>query len=300
MSLVRNWILAAILLAACSVIAAPAEKAKPGKIEQGVDRILEVMQAKLKAKEIKSTDDLEPYFKQLRGLYEENKHLKNWDAAMPMITAINLWTKYFEMPERAKPYLESLAKDMAGTEIGKNATDNLKTLDTTLKQREQQMAMMMKQQEMMMARIKAEQEKAGIFVGKPMPEFTRVDSKGNPFSLAALKGHPTLMVFWASWCGPCMREAPNIKAVYEKYKEQGLRVIGVNKDNSVGAMQKAIEGVGMTWPQFQDVDDKLSIQFAAGTLPTLYLVDAEGNLAATGLDVRGPNLEKSVRKLLEL
>lgn len=276
---------------------APAEKTAPSAIEKQVDTILRTLQAAIDSKQIKALSDFDPHFKKLEDLYEKHKKKKTREAAMPLMTVINLNIRFLERPGQALPYLNRLAKDYEGTEFGKEVAGNAKSLTEFIAQQEAQMK---QQMAAIHQRMVSQQEAEGIFVGKPFPDFERVDSNGKALKLSALQGKPVLVVFWASWCGPCMQEAPNIKSVYEKYKKHGLQVVGINKDGSIAAMERVVVGMEMSWPQHQDKDDSLSLKLAAPTLPTIYLIDAKGKLAGTGMDVRGPNLEKTVRKVLAL
>lgn len=276
---------------------APAGKSAASAIEKQVDTILGDLQSAIDSKRVKALSDFDPHFKKLEDLYEKHRKEKTREAAMPLMTVINLNIRFLERPERALPYLKRLAKDYAGTEFGKELAGNAKSLSEFIQQREQQLEQQMAAMHQQMVR---QQEAEGIYVGKPFPDFERVDSNGKALKLSALQGKPVLVVFWASWCGPCMQEAPNIKSVFEKYKKHGLQVVGINKDGSAAAMERVVAGMEMSWPQHQDKDDSLSLKLAAPTLPTIYLIDSKGKLAGTGMDLRGPNLEKTVRKVLAL
>lgn len=270
-----------------------------GPVEREVDRIIADMQRFLENERPASVEELDPFFKRFEKLYEEHAKERPEEATMALMTPINLYVRFFGLPAKALPYFERLAEDYAGTPTGKNAEENLAGLKDFLTRQAEREKLMTAQMEAMMARRKAEQEAAGIVVGKPMPDFKREDQQGKEMSLSALKGDPVLLVFWASWCGPCMQEAPNIKAVYEEFKDRGLKVLGINKDDSPVAMERVVEKMAMPWPQHQDLDDSLGVQFAASALPTIYLIDRDGSLAATGMDVRGPNLREAVAKLFE-
>lgn len=268
-----------------------------GVVEQEVDRILADMQKFLDTEKPKSLDAFKPLFDRFEKLYSDNLKARPDDAVMALMTAGNVYGRFFGRPDLALSYFERIAKDFAGTPTGRNAEENVTAVKDLIARQAEREKLMIAQQEAMFAEVRARQEAAGIVVGKPMPDFKRLDSTGHEISLNALKGKPALLVFWASWCGPCMQEAPNIKSVYEEFKAKGFQVLGINKDDSPVAMERAVDRVGLPWPQHQDLDDSLSLQFGAASLPTIYLIDANGNLAASGLEVRGPNLRNSVAKL---
>jgi thiol-disulfide isomerase/thioredoxin len=133
--------------------------------------------------------------------------------------------------------------------------------------------------------------------GNPAPDFTANDLlTGKPFSLSSLKGKVVLLDFWASWCVPCRKSNPHVKALYEKYKKKGFDVVYVASDDSnPNAALKAIEQDGIKkyhhvlaglkeirdangkmlgYDKSQDIGEKYAIHF----LPTKYLIDREGKI----------------------
>lgn len=109
-------------------------------------------------------------------------------------------------------------------------------------------------------------------------------------------GSYTLVDFWASWCGPCRAEAPNVVAVFEKYRDKGLSVIGVPVNDKLEATQKALVDLGIHYPQVLDPSLRLAEQFGIVGIPYIILFDPEGNIIAE--DLRGDEIEKAVSKVL--
>ena len=109
-------------------------------------------------------------------------------------------------------------------------------------------------------------------------------------------GSYTLVDFWASWCGPCRAETPNVVAVFEKYRDKGLIVIGVPVNDKLEATQKALVELGIHYPQVLDPSLRLAEQFGIVGIPYIILFDPEGNIIAEGL--RGNEIEKAVSKVL--
>ena len=116
--------------------------------------------------------------------------------------------------------------------------------------------------------------------GKPMElSFTAVD--GKTVDLADLRGKVVLIDFWATWCPPCVEEAPALVETYEKFKDRGFEIVGISLDSDKGALEKFTSENKMTWPQFFDGkgwDNELAQRFKIQSVPTLWLLDREGKL----------------------
>jgi peroxiredoxin len=110
-------------------------------------------------------------------------------------------------------------------------------------------------------------------------KFTAVD--GREIDLAALRGQVVLIDFWATWCPPCVEEAPELVATYEKFKDQGFTIVGISLDEDKGALEKFTTENKMTWPQFfdgQGWENEMAKRFKIQTVPTMWLLDREGKL----------------------
>lgn len=133
---------------------------------------------------------------------------------------------------------------------------------------------------------------------KPLElQFTAAD--GRQIDSAKLRGKIILLDFWASWCGPCMAEAPHVAAAYEKYKARGFEIIGINLDEDKTAMESAAKRVGMTWPQYFDGrgwKNEIATRFGIRSIPSTWLFDGKGKLRNMGL--RGVELEAAIDRLL--
>lgn len=110
------------------------------------------------------------------------------------------------------------------------------------------------------------------------------------------QGNYTLVDFWASWCGPCRAETPNVVAVFEKYRDKGLIVIGVPVNDKQEATQKALVELGIHYPQVLDPSFRVAEQFGITGIPYIILFDPEGNIVAE--DLRGAQIEAAVSKVL--
>jgi thiol-disulfide isomerase/thioredoxin len=140
-------------------------------------------------------------------------------------------------------------------------------------------------------------------IGKP-PEIAGPTLEGSEFDIAQYKGKVVLVDFWATWCGPCVGELPNVKSVYEKYHEEGFEVLAVSFDNTKGDLAKFVKDRELPWPQiYFDEEGKrgwqnpLGQKYGISGIPATFLVDRQGNLQK--IDVRGEMLEPAVVELLK-
>lgn len=139
-----------------------------------------------------------------------------------------------------------------------------------------------------------------VSVGKQAPDFSSVapDGKVVKFSDSWGKGY-VLIDFWASWCGPCRRDNPNVVRVYQKYKDRGFDVFGVSLDKSKTAWTKAIEKDNLTWTHVSDLlfwDSAPAKLYGVRAIPANYLIDAQGKIVAKNL--HGDELDKVLEDLL--
>ena len=137
-------------------------------------------------------------------------------------------------------------------------------------------------------------------VGGTPDDFTLPTPDGSTLSLYSLRGHIVLLDFWASWCGPCLAEAPNVKKIYDKYHDKGLEVLGVSLDNE-GDHDKwvaAIEKHGLNWKHVSSLkgwDCPVAKQFNVTGIPRMYILDRDGKIIAQ--DLRGEELAKKMDEI---
>jgi thiol-disulfide isomerase/thioredoxin len=114
-----------------------------------------------------------------------------------------------------------------------------------------------------------------------------------------MKGKVVLVDFWASWCGPCRKNNPNLVALYSKYKAQGLEILGVSIDKSKSDWTKAIEKDGLTWLQVLDPggwNAQSTLDYGVDAIPASFLIDKAGVIR--GVNLEGRELEATIRKLV--
>jgi thiol-disulfide isomerase/thioredoxin len=142
------------------------------------------------------------------------------------------------------------------------------------------------------------QKQLAILRTKPLDlKYTSVN--GTPVDVAKLRGKVVLIDFWATWCGPCVGEVPDVVAAYNKYHGQGFDVVGVSLDQDKDKLQSFTKEHGMTWPQYfdgQGWDNKISKSFGIQAIPAMWLVDKQGMLVTTNAS---DGLADRVEKLLK-
>ena len=134
--------------------------------------------------------------------------------------------------------------------------------------------------------------------GGVAPDFTQNDPQGNPVSLTDFRGKVVLVDFWASWCGPCRKENPNVVKLYQQYKDQGFEILGVSLDSKQDRWLDAIAKDGLTWTHVSDLkgwQNEVAGMYSVTSIPHTVLLDAEGKIL--GRNLRGPALEQKLAEV---
>ena len=155
-------------------------------------------------------------------------------------------------------------------------------------------------QEMEEKQKAAEKIRQSLVVGAVFPDFNEKDLNSQPLSLSNYKGKVVLVDFWATWCGPCRGEIPNVVATYQKYHAKGFDVIGISLDQDRKKLEEYTKQMNMTWPQFFDGQgwgNKLAAKYGIDSIPATFLLDGNGRIIGT--DLRGSELSAAVAKALD-
>ncbi len=150
--------------------------------------------------------------------------------------------------------------------------------------------------------IKKEMEPPVAFpIGTVVPDIIMKDSSGNDMKLYDLKGKYVLIDFWASWCGPCRKENPNVVAAFNKYKDKGFTIFNVSLDNDRTKWVTAIKKDKLAWPyhvsELKGWQSQICQPWKINSIPSNFLIDKDGKVV--GINLRGIDLENKLEEIFE-
>lgn len=140
---------------------------------------------------------------------------------------------------------------------------------------------------------------SAVGIGQLAPDIALNNPEGKEITLSSYRGKVVLVDFWASWCGPCRKEMPNVVKAYAKFKNKGFEIFGVSLDQEKDRWIEAIAKDGITWPQVSDLkqwQSEVVPLYSIQSIPYTILLDKEGKILAKNL--RGEDLEKKLAEVL--
>src|SRR6185369_2110444 len=190
------------------------------------------------------------------------------DVAQILFMKALLYLQVFDDTEKGVALIKKMKTDFPDTKQAKTADDFLANVERQAEGK------------------KIQKELA---VGKQFPDFAEKDLDGKEMSVAKYKGKIVLVDFWATWCGPCVGELPNVLKAYEKYHSKGFEIVGISLDSDKGKLTSFTKAKNMTWQQFFDGGgwkNKIAQKYTVHSIPATYLIDKDGKIIAQNL--RGP------------
>lgn len=268
-------ILAVLLVLSLSLFSQRGVAAEPSAVAAELKDLVAKVNTKLQENK-KTEKDLAPELAEFDALLAKHKGEKTDDTAQILFMEAMLYLQVLDNSDKGIELIKQLQRDFPDTKQAQNADKMLASLK--------------KQAE-------AKKVKAALAEGTKFPDFDAKDTAGKPLSIANYKGKVVLLDFWATWCGPCVRELPNVIKTYEAHHKQGFEIIGISLDKEQDKLTSFTKEKNMTWVQYFDGlvwENKLAVKYGINSIPATFLLDGQGTII--GKDLRGEALEQAVAK----
>jgi len=266
----KKKLLVALVLAGVALSGLDSIAQEKSKAATELNELVGKVRTKIQAK--KTTEaDLSDELKQFDTLLAEHKSEKTDDVAQILVMKAMLYREIIKDEAKGDAAMAQLQKDFPDTKTAKS----------------------------IVAQEEGRKLNAKLAVGTKFPDFAVKDVAGKPLSVANYKGKVVLVDFWATWCGPCVGELPNVLKAYEKHHPKGFEIIGISLDQDEKKLTAFTKEKNMPWQQFFDGQgwkNALAAKYGIQSIPATYLLDGEGKII--GKNLRGEALEEAVTKAL--
>lgn len=272
--LIRAFLVAGLLAFTASIFAADT---KPGDAKKELQQLISKVQDKLRQGK-KTEQDLADELKEFDALLKSHEKEKTDDVAQILLMKAFLYLQVIENTEKGRELIARLKKDFPGTAPANQADQVLANIEKGEAAKKIQQA---------------------LAIGAKFPDFSEKDVNGKPLSISNYKGKVVLVDFWATWCGPCIGELPNVLSAYAKHHKNGFEIVGISLDKDLEKLNTFTREKKMPWQQYFDGlvwENKLAGKYGVIGIPATYLLDGSGTII--GKDLRGEDLEKAVAAAL--